>query len=122
RRQRGWHYRGARSAGLSDTARGQRPPHIDPRRRRTSMLLALDAGNTNVTIGLFDGSTLVTHWRLRTVHEQTADEWGVLLRNLFYLRDVDQSRIDGVIIASVVPAIDARLAEMTQRYFERDAL
>jgi type III pantothenate kinase len=86
------------------------------------MLLALDAGNTNVTIGLFDGSTLVTHWRLRTVHEQTADEWGVLLRNLFYLRDVDQSRIDGVIIASVVPAIDARLAEMTQRYFERDAL
>src|SRR5688572_15142245 len=86
------------------------------------MLLALDAGNTNVTIGLFDEADLVTHWRLRTVHEQTADEWGVLLRNLFYLRNVDQSRIDGVIIASVVPAIDARLAEMTQRYFERDAL
>jgi type III pantothenate kinase len=84
------------------------------------MLLALDAGNTNVTIGLFDGPALVTHWRLRTVHEQTADEWGVLLRNLFYLRDVDQSRIDGVIIASVVPAIDTRLAEMTRRYFERE--
>jgi type III pantothenate kinase len=86
------------------------------------MLLALDAGNTNVTIGLFDGSNLVTHWRLRTVHEQTADEWGVLLRNLFYLRNADETRIDGVIIASVVPAIDARLAEMTERYFEREAM
>jgi type III pantothenate kinase len=86
------------------------------------MLLALDAGNTNVTIGLFDGAELVTHWRLRTVHEQTADEWGVLLRNLFYLRSVDQTRIDGVIIASVVPPIDARLAEMTRLYFDREPL
>jgi type III pantothenate kinase len=86
------------------------------------MILALDAGNTNVTIGLFDGSNLATEWRLRTVHEQTADEWGVLLRNLFNLRSVDQSRIDGVIIASVVPAIDARLAEMARRYFDREPL
>lgn len=86
------------------------------------MLLALDAGNTNVTIGLFDFSTLISHWRLRTVHEQTADEWGVLLRNLFELCGVDKHRINGVIIASVVPPIDARLAEMTRRYFEREAL
>jgi type III pantothenate kinase len=84
------------------------------------MLLALDAGNTNVTIGLFEGPKLVSEWRLRTVHEQTADEWGVLLRNLFSLRGMDQSGIDGVIISSVVPPIDARLAEMTRRYFDRE--
>ena len=47
------------------------------------MLLALDAGNSNITIGAFEGRDLVCQWRLRTVHEQTADEWGILLRNLF---------------------------------------
>jgi type III pantothenate kinase len=87
-----------------------------------NMLLALDAGNTNVTIGLFQDSNLVTHWRLRTVHEQTADEWGVLLRNLFELRSIDQKQISGVIISSVVPAIDTRLAEMTRSYLEREPL
>ena len=42
------------------------------------MLLALDAGNSNITIGAFEGRDLVFQWRLRTVHEQTADEWGHL--------------------------------------------
>ena len=41
------------------------------------MLLAIDAGNTNVTIGVFEGAQILTRWRLRTVHDQTADEWGV---------------------------------------------
>ena len=44
------------------------------------MLLALDAGNSNITIGAFEGRKLLCHWRLRTVHEQTADEWGILLQ------------------------------------------
>ena len=86
------------------------------------MLLALDAGNTNVTIGVFDENSLVTHWRLRTIREQTADEWGVLLRNLFLLAGMDLERIDGVIIASVVPPINQRLAEMTVHYFRREPL
>lgn len=86
------------------------------------MLLALDAGNTNVTIGLFDGVNLVSRWRLRTIHEQTADEWGILLRNLFTLAGVTLESVDGVIIASVVPPIDSRLAEMSRRYFDRKPL
>lgn len=81
------------------------------------MLLALDAGNTNVTIGVFEEDRLIAHWRLRTVQDQTADEWGVLLRNLFALNSLDLKRIDGIIIASVVPPIDSRLAEMADRYF-----
>jgi type III pantothenate kinase len=86
------------------------------------MLLALDAGNTNVTIGVFEDAQLAAHWRLRTVYEQTADEWGVLLRNLFALSSLGQPRVDGIIIASVVPPLDASLALMARRYFQTEAV
>lgn len=86
------------------------------------MILALDAGNTNITIGVFDGSKLVQHWRLRTVHDQTADEWGILLRNLFSLADLDLNRIHGIVIASVVPPLDSTLSAMSRRYFDRDPM
>ncbi|MFN7994624.1 MAG: type III pantothenate kinase [Bryobacteraceae bacterium] len=81
------------------------------------MLLALDVGNSNITIGTFDKRTLVGHWRLRTVHGQTADEWGVLFRNLFALSSLESPGVDGIIIASVVPPLDSSLAQMAQRYF-----
>ena len=62
----------------------------DSRGRRAPMLLALDVGNTNVTIGAFDRSKkLAGRWRLRTIREQTADEWGILIRNLFSLSSLD---------------------------------
>ena len=84
------------------------------------MLLALDAGNTNITIGVFDGPRLTNRWRLRTVHEQTEDEWGILLRNLFSLDSLDLRQVDGVIISSVVPPLNPTLADMARRYFHRD--
>ncbi|HYO83816.1 MAG TPA: type III pantothenate kinase, partial [Bryobacteraceae bacterium] len=84
--------------------------------------LALDAGNTNITIGVFDETRLVRHWRLRTVHDQTSDEWGILLRNLFALGDLNLSRIDGIIIASVVPPLESTLASMSRRYFDREPM
>jgi type III pantothenate kinase len=86
------------------------------------MLLALDAGNTNITIGVFEGSALTTRWRLRTIHEQTADEWGILMRNLFALSSLDLAQVDGIIIASVVPPLDATLAAMARHYFHTDPL
>ena len=86
------------------------------------MLLALDAGNSNITIGAFDGREMRAQWRLRTVHEQTADEWGILLRNLFAPAGLDIQSVDGIIIASVVPPIDSTLALMTQRYFGTEAM
>jgi len=86
------------------------------------VLLALDAGNTNVTIGAFEFGKLTGDWRLRTVHQQTADEWGVLMRNLFELAGLDVGKVDGIIVASVVPPIDAALALMAQKYFETDAV
>ena len=81
------------------------------------MLLALDAGNSHVTIGAFDSDRLLHRWRLRTIHEQTADEWGVLLRNLFSFAGLELSQIDGIIIASVVPPLNESLATMAERYF-----
>ncbi len=86
------------------------------------MLLALDAGNSNITIGAFENRKLVSQWRLRTVHEQTADEWGILLRNLFSPAGLDIERVDGMIISSVVPPIDSTLAFMAQRYFHTEAM
>jgi type III pantothenate kinase len=83
------------------------------------MLLALDVGNTNVTIGAFDGAKLAGHWRLRTIQEQTADEWGILIRNLFTLSSLDLASVNGVIISSVVPAVDQPLEAMAGRYFGR---
>jgi type III pantothenate kinase len=86
------------------------------------MLLALDVGNTNITIGTFDGTALKGRWRLRTIKEQTADEWGILLRNLFTLSSLDLAAVDGVIISSVVPAVDQPLEAMAERYFHRQPM
>ena len=86
------------------------------------MLLAIDAGNTNVTLGVFDGAALTHRWRLRTVREQTADEWGVLMRNLFSLDGVEPPAIHGIIVSSVVPSLDASLRSMAKRYFNTDPL
>lgn len=86
------------------------------------MLLALDVGNTNITIGVFKGTELAARWRLRTVHDQTADEWGILLRNLFALGALDNGAVDGIIVSSVVPPLDSSLDQMAQRYFNTEAL
>jgi type III pantothenate kinase len=82
------------------------------------MLLAIDAGNTNVTIGIFDGPNIITRWRLRTVHDQTPDEWGIKLRSLFALEKVPLELIKGIMIASVVPPLETSLTAMARRYFQ----
>jgi type III pantothenate kinase len=86
------------------------------------MLLALDAGNTNVTVGMFRDGVLADHRRLRTVREQTSDEWGILLLSLLRYASLDPAEIHGIIISSVVPPLNAALAEMAQRYFHTQAM
>ena len=86
------------------------------------MLLALDVGNTNITIGAFEGEKLTGRWRLRTIREQTADEWGILLRNIFSLAGLELNDVRGIIISSVVPVINNMLAEMVRKYFQREAV
>ena len=86
------------------------------------MLLALDVGNTNITIGIFKNGALADHRRLRTVREQTSDEWGILLSNLLSFAGQDSKALDGIVISSVVPPLNTALAEMAQRYFNRHAM
>jgi type III pantothenate kinase len=86
------------------------------------MLLALDAGNTNVTIGIYQDGRLADHRRLRTVREQTSDEWGILLTSLLRYSSLDPKEIDGMIISSVVPPLNSALAEMAVRYFNTEAM
>ncbi len=86
------------------------------------MLLALDAGNTNITIGAFLNGKLTGRWRLRTIRDQTPDEWGILMRNLFSLSELDLSQVHGVVISSVVPAVDQPLTAMAERYFKREPM
>src|SRR3954453_18147062 len=84
------------------------------------MLLAIDVGNTNIVIGVFDGATLVHTWRLQTLRERTADEVGLLIVGLFQHRHLDISRIDAIAMASVVPPLTPIMRAMVKRYFERD--
>ncbi len=86
------------------------------------MLLAIDVGNSNITIGIFQEEKLTHQWRLSTIPHQTEDEWGILFRNLFALAEFDQSAVNGVIIASVVPPLDPTLAAMAKRYFRREPM
>ena len=86
------------------------------------MLLAIDIGNTNTVFGVFDEDKLIRSWRLSTQQDRTVDEYGVLLCNLFALEKLDVQQVKGIIVASVVPPLDSRIAEMTRRYFSLDAV
>jgi type III pantothenate kinase len=81
------------------------------------MLLVIDVGNTNTVLGVFDGKELRAQWRLTTSREQTADEYGILARNLFTLAGIEFNQIRGVMVASVVPPLNAVLEEMAAKYF-----
>ena len=82
------------------------------------MLLVIDIGNTNTSLGVYDGAKLVAHWRLTTARSRTVDEWGVHTRNLFALADLDFKSIDAIAIASVVPPLNFTLKQMAETYFE----
>ncbi|MCH4167395.1 MAG: type III pantothenate kinase [Megasphaera sp.] len=81
------------------------------------MLLVIDVGNTNIVLGVFRGEELLDHWRVSTNRLRTNDEYGVLIRNLFYLNGVNSEEIDAIIISSVVPPVMPTLERMCQRYF-----
>jgi type III pantothenate kinase len=83
------------------------------------MLLAIDVGNTHITVGLFQGKILKQTWRLNTYRHYTADELGIHFLNLLAAKKVDVTRLNGVCIASVVPSLDAPLREMSRTYLRQ---
>jgi len=86
------------------------------------MLLAIDVGNTNIVLGVFDGDALVHSWRLQTIRERTSDELGLLVDGLFAHAHLDRGRIDGVVLGSVVPPLTGTIRSMVERYFSVTAL
>lgn len=86
------------------------------------MLLAIDCGNTNVVLGVYDGDDLRAQWRISTQVKRTADEYAVWLSQLLTLEGLSTRDVTGAIIASVVPAAVRGLESLCQRYFHIDPL
>lgn len=85
------------------------------------MLFVIDVGNTNTVVGIFDGDLLVNHWRLIS-KERTADELGVYLLTLLGTAGISPSSIDGAVLSSVVPPVDAAFVQGVRRYFGVECL
>ena len=101
-------------------APGDPPLDISMDKPNTTILV-IDAGNTNTVLGLYAGDSLRALWRLATNRKQTADEYGVLIHNLFALEKEPVSDVSGIMIASVVPPMNFVLAEMSRKYFKMEA-
>lgn len=86
------------------------------------MLLAIDIGNTNSSLGVFDGESLIAQWRLATVRNRTFDEIGVLARQMFSLAEIDYKKVSFVIISSVVPQLNLAFRKMSEKYFRLNAV
>jgi type III pantothenate kinase len=81
------------------------------------MLLAIDVGNTNLVLGVFDKTALLQSWRLQTLRERTSDELGLLVEGLFAHSRIDRSTVNGIVLGSVVPPLTGATQAMAERYF-----
>ena len=82
------------------------------------MLLAIDIGNTTVTLGVFNGQRLVTTLRIATDSRRLSDEYGLLITNLLKLNGVEPARVDSICMCSVVPPLTVVLDEVCHSYFK----
>ena len=80
------------------------------------MLLAFDIGNTNITIGLFDGKNLTHQWRLVSDTRKSVDDYAVDIIELFLTDKIDCLKVSGCIIASVVPVLTGRINEAVKKF------
>jgi type III pantothenate kinase len=86
------------------------------------MLLAMDIGNTNTVMGLFEGEKIVQDWRIRTEVNMTMDEYGIIVRNLFGSSPLPASEVSHVIISCVVPPVLNNLDGFCRKYFRLQPL
>ena len=86
------------------------------------MLLAIDVGNTNTVLGVYEGSRLADHWRVQTVAGRTGDEYGVLVNQMFAQADIAPSRVTAVAISSVAPPMQLTFTQMCRRSFKLEPL
>jgi type III pantothenate kinase len=86
------------------------------------MLLAIDVGNTNVTLGVYDRQTLKSHWRLATDHHRMPDEYGITLVGLLQHAGLAVSAIDAIAMASVVPPLTSTFVQACEGYLGQSPL
>lgn len=86
------------------------------------MLLAIDVGNTNTAIGIFQGETLKHNWSISTQSYKTTDEIGMLLLSMFRYANEDIEQVNDVIICSVVPHVMRTLTSAVKKYIHRNPI
>lgn len=86
------------------------------------MLLAIDVGNTNLTIGVFNGRRRLHQWRAATKRSRTADEYTVLLSRFLRVAGLSPEQISGCVISSVVPPVTAECVLMSRRFLRTEPL
>ena len=80
------------------------------------MLLTIDIGNTNLTLGLYEGETLKSHWRLSTDHKRMPDEYGLQLLGVLQQAGCDKKCLSGICLASVVPHLTRHVKQACEEY------
>jgi len=86
------------------------------------MLLAIDAGNTNVVFAIFDGQTIKGRWRIATDPRRTGDEYAVWLMQLLSIRGIERQRITEIIVSTVVPRALHNIEVLCRHYFQVEPL
>lgn len=86
------------------------------------MLLAVDIGNTNIALGVFDGKDLIQHWKIRSDQQKTSDEYEIILLNLLSLAHLEANSIRFVIISSVVPPLTPVFQSLSQNLLKVNPL
>jgi type III pantothenate kinase len=86
------------------------------------MLLTIDVGNTNLTLGLYMGKSLETHWRLATDHERMPDEYGLQILGLLSHSACLPDQLEGISLSSVVPLLTSRVIQACRQYLKIDPL
>ena len=86
------------------------------------MLLAFDVGNTNIVLGVFKDGELIQNWRLETDPRKSADEYGMVINQLFTYEGLDVNDVEDIIIATVVPSVLYTLQHLSVKYFNKRAI
>jgi len=86
------------------------------------MILAFDVGNTDTVLGVFRSGELIQNWRMETIRHRSADEYGMLLRQLFDYEGIKFYDVNDLIISTVVPSVLYTLQHMSQKYFGKHAM
>lgn len=86
------------------------------------MLLAFDVGNTNIVLGVFKDGKLIQNWRLETDNNKSADEYGMIVNQLFDYEGLNVKEVKDVIISTVVPSVLYTLQHLSMKYFNKRAI